>query len=259
MPLEDHEKNRVAWNEMAGVHYRHPDYKVKEFLAGASTLHPIELRELGEVRGKSLLHLFCQFGLDTLSWARMGAQVTGVDISDTSIEYAINLAKKANLPAKFIRSDVLELEGKLDGQYDIVFQSYGTHCWISDLERWAEVVAGHLKPGGIFYIVDFHPVGIVSTDAEVSYFNRGPYRYTDQPDYCDKSYIIQSELVEWQHKLSDIVNAFVKAGFAIESLNEFEGCVDVRAVGWVEKDGYYYPPEGFSRYPMTFSLKAKKS
>ncbi|MEW6411420.1 MAG: class I SAM-dependent methyltransferase [Candidatus Zixiibacteriota bacterium] len=259
MPHEDHEKNRTAWNEMAEVHYKHPDYRVREFLDGAITLHPIELRELGDVTGKTLLHLFCQFGLDTLSWARMGAAVTGVDISDTSIEYANILAKKANLAAKFVRSDVLDLEGKLDETFDIVFQSYGTHCWIHDVERWAEVVAGHLKPGGVFYIVDFHPVGAVWLDDDTAYFKKGPYRVAGQPDYCDREYIIKNELVEWQHKLADIVNAFIKAGLTIEFLNEYEGSIDAREKNWIEKDGYYYPPEGSSPYPLTFSLKAIKA
>ena len=259
MTYKDHEKNRVAWNEMARVHYRHPDYKVEAFLNGECTLHSIELDELGDVNGRKLLHLCCQFGLDTLSWARRGAVVTGVDISDVSIEYANGLSKKSGLPAKFIRSDILKLDGKLDEQFDIVFQSYGTHCWISDLTKWAKVVTDRLKPKGLFYIVDFHPVAWVFEEDDASYFEKGPSRYTDHPDYCDQNYRIQNELVEWQHKLSDIVNTLISAGLTIKYLNEFDKSVDPSHKDWIERDGYFQPPEGPSRYPLMFSLMATKS
>ncbi len=258
MPHNDHEKNRVAWNEMAQVHFKHPGYRVKEFLAGASTLHPIELAELGDVKGKSLLHLFCQFGLDTLSWARMGATVTGVDISDQSFEYANQLVKQSGIEGRFVRSDVMDLIGKIDDKFDIVFQSYGTHCWIEDLNRWAQVVAHFLKPQGIFYIVDFHPIALLWEEDVISYFKKGPYRYKGDTDYCDRDYIVKSEKVEWLHKLSDIINALIGSGLTIELFNEYDMSADPGHDGWVKKDGYYYPPEGPSRYPLMFSLRARK-
>jgi SAM-dependent methyltransferase len=256
---DDHEINRVAWNEMAEVHYGHPGCRVKEFLEGRSTLHSIEVEELGEVKGKSLLHLMCQFGLDTLSWARRGAIVTGVDISDRSIEYARILSEKAGLKASFIRADVLDLKDELDDRFDIVFQSYGTHCWISDLKIWGEVVVHFLKPGGVFYIVDFHPILSVVLEEEVSYFKKGPYRYKDHPDYCDKEYRIQNQLVEWQHMLSDIINIVIEAGLTMERVKEFDKTVNPGYENWVYEDGYFRPPDGSSRYPLMFSLKARKS
>lgn len=255
----DHERNRIAWNEMAEVHYRHPKYKVKEFLDGVCTLRAIELDELGDVNGKSLLHLFCQFGLDTLSWARRGAAVTGVDISDRSIELADQIKTQAGIAADFIRSDVLDLVGKIDHQFDIVFQSYGTHDWISDLDKWAAVVAHHLKPGGVFYMVDFHPVAALWVDEAVSYFNRGPYRYVDNPDYCDRDYRVKSELVEWQHTLSDIVNALIRAALTINMLNEFDKSAYPHSEDWYEEDGFYYPPGGPPRHPLMFSLRATRA
>ncbi len=258
MPNQDHEKNRRAWNEMAEVHYRHPGYRVDEFLDGASTLKSIELEEVGDVSGLSLLHLFCQFGLDTLSWARLGASVTGVDISDKSIEYARLLTEKAKLKAQFIRCDVLDLIGKIDERFDIVFQSYGTHCWISDLTRWAQVVTHHLKPDGIFYIADFHPVASVVEYDEVSYFKKGPYRYAGEPDYCDRTYRIKNQLVEWQHTLAEIVNSLIEAGLSILSLNEFDKSVDPGHDDWIRKGQYYYPPGESSRFPLMFSIKARK-
>lgn len=258
MPDKDHEINRIAWNEMVEVHFKHPGYRVKEFLDGQQMLHSIEIEEVGDVEGKSLLHLFCQFGLDTLSWARQGATVTGVDISDKSIEYANLLAEKVGIRATFIRSDVVDLIGKIDAAFDIVFQSYGTLCWISDLESWARVVAHYLKPGGLFYIVDLHPILSVVLEDEVSYFKRGPYRYKDSPDYCDKEYRIKNELVEWEHKLSDIINVLIEAGLTVEKVNEFDKTVDPGNEGWIKREGYYYPPDGPSRYPLMFSIRVRK-
>lgn len=258
MSHEDHEKNRIAWNEMARVHFKHPGYRVKEFLNGASTLHSIEVAELGDVNGKSMLHLCCQFGLDTLSWARLGARVTGVDISDQSIELARQLVTESGIEGRFVRSDIMDLIGKIDDKFDIVFQSYGTHCWIEDLHRWAQVVAHYLQPNGIFYIIDFHPITMLFEDEVTSYFEKGPYRYQGEADYCDKSYIVKHERVEWQHKMSDIVNALIESGLTIEQFNEFDMTVDPLHDDWIKRDGYYYPPERPARYPLMFSIKARK-
>ncbi len=258
MPHADHEKNRAAWNEMTDVHFKHPDYKVKEFLEGHSTLKSIELTEVGDVHGKKLLHVMCQFGLDTLSWARRGAIVTGVDISDKSIERANELKEKAGLPAEFVRSDVLNLAGKIDNKFDIVFQSYGTHCWISDINGWAQVVAHYLKSGGIFYIIDDHPILHIYEVENGSYFGTLPEYSSGQQDYCDRSYILKNELVEWQHTLSGIINALIKAGLTIELVNEFDKGYYPIHEDWYEKDGYWYPPGGPPPYPLMFSNRARK-
>jgi SAM-dependent methyltransferase len=254
----DHEKNRTAWNEMTDVHFKHPDYRVKEFLDGRSTLKTIELDELGDVNGKKLLHLMCQFGLDTLSWARRGAIVTGVDISDKSIERANKLKEKTGLPAKFVRSDVLDLVGKIDDKFDVVFQSYGIHCWISDINQWAQVIAHYLRPGGIFYIIDDHPIIHIYRVENGSYFDTSAERHSDAPDYYDRSYFIKNELVEWQHTLSSIINALIKAGLMIELVNEFDKSYYPVHEDWLEKDGYWYPPGGPPPYPLMFSIRARK-
>ena len=259
MPHPDHEKNRIAWNEMVPVHYSHPDYRIKEFLAGESRLKPIERAALGDVRGKHLLHLMCQFGLDTLSWAREGAHVTGVDISDESIRRAEQLRREAGLEATFIRSDVLDLIGAIDHKFDIVFQSHGTHYWISDIARWGEVVANHLRPGGTFFLVDGHPAQVLFYDPPMAYFAPEPERTIGAPDYCDRDYRIKNELVEWQHPLSSILNALINAGLTIDHVGEYNKSfyqekADWRPVG----DGYWTPPTGPAPYPLMFSVQATK-
>lgn len=259
MPHPEHEKNRQAWNEMVEVHWKHPDYYVKEFLEGRSSLKRIELEMLGDVHGKHLLHLMCQFGMDTLSWAREGAIVTGVDISDRSIHYAEVLRQKAGLQGDFVRSDVLDLIGVIDKKFDIVFQSHGTLCWLSDLRRWAEVIAHYLKPGGTYLVIDGHPISWLFLQPKVSYFATEPERSFETPDYCDRSYRVRSEQVEWQHKTSDIINALIGAGLVIERFEEYNFSYYPEEEGWVPVDDHYWrPPSGLTDYPLMMSIKATK-
>lgn len=259
MTHPDHEKNRAAWNDMVEVHFKHPDYKVKEFLDGWNSLKSIERKDVGDVTGKSLLHLMCQFGMDTLSWARLGTAVTGVDISDNSITRANELKKRAGLEdARFIRSDVLDLIGVIPEKFDIVFQSYGTHCWIADINRWADVIAHHLMPGGIFYIIDDHPIVTIYLTESMTYLDKKPERYRNERDYCDFDYIVEKERVEWQHPLSSIINSLIKAGLVIEQVNEYDKGYYQMEKDWYPDGDYWYPPGGPPRYPLMFSLKARK-
>lgn len=259
MPNLDHEKNRKAWNDMVEIHYDHPDYKLKEFLDGWNSLKSIERKELGDVNGKELLHLLCQFGMDTLSWARLGAKVTGVDISDKSIEYANKLKELSGVPeARFIRSDVLELEGKIEQKFDIVFMSHGTICWIEDMKKLAETIARYLKPGGKFLIVDSHPVEILYITDNIGYLDTAPDRNSGERDYCDRDYVIEHELVEWQHPLSEIINSLINAGMVIEKLGEYNKGFYAFESDWYREGDYWYPPGGPPRHPIMFSLRAKK-
>lgn len=260
MPIPDHEKNRAAWNQMVELHIDHLEYRTREVVEGGSSLKPIELEALGDVRGKNLLHLMCQFGLDTLSWARQGAKVTGVDISDQSILHANKLKERAGLQAEFVRSDVLELIGKLDRKFDIVFQSYGTHVWLSDIRKWAEVVAHHLKPDGTFFMIDEHPVNVLFiAEPRESYFECKPLISTDAPDYCQRDKIIKGELVEFQHTVSDIVNALIAAGLQIVELGEYDFGYYRVEEDWVRRDDHYWlPPGGPADFPIMLSIKAVK-
>ncbi|MFH1688062.1 MAG: class I SAM-dependent methyltransferase [bacterium] len=258
MSHPDHETNRQAWNDMVDVHWQHPKYKVKEFLDGWNSLKEIERNELGDVDGKTLLHLMCQFGMDTLSWARLGALVTGADISDRSIERAHQLAEAAGLKAEFVRSDVLDLVGVIDRQFDIVYQSYGTLCWLADLEKWAKVVAHYLKPGGTFLIIDDHPIICIYEDLPCAYLHQDAIRYSNEPDYCDRDFIVKKERVEHQHPLSEIVNCLISAGLVIVNLHEYDkGYYPIRE-DWVRQGDFWYPPDGSPLYPLMFSLKAFK-
>ena len=136
------EANRKHWDESVRVHVASKTYDVERFLsARKGRLKPIELEELGDVRGRSLLHLQCHFGLDTLSWAMEGANVTGIDFSEPAVKEARRLAGETGLDARFVVSNVYELPENLDGEFDFVFTSYGALNWLPDMTKWAEVVA----------------------------------------------------------------------------------------------------------------------
>jgi SAM-dependent methyltransferase len=253
-----HERNRLAWNELVEVHLRHPEYRVKEFLEGQTTLKALERAELGDVRGRKLLHLMCQFGLDTLSWAREGAIVTGVDISDRSIAEANVLKAKANLQANFVRSDVLELRDQLQDRFDIVYQSYGTLCWLSDLKPWAEVVSHFLRPGGTFLLIDGHPIHDLFVEPGLSYFSRKPEYYRDIPDYCDRAYIRKSESVEWMHTISELLTSLISAGIEIEKFEEYDFGYYGETEKWYKENGKWYPPSGPSSHPLMMLVRGTK-
>ena len=149
--------NRRNWNERTPVHAATEFDDVDGFKAGRMTLHDVERREVGDVDRKTLLHLQCHFGLDTMSWARLGATATGVDFSDAAIDLAKSLNDDLELHTRFIQSDVYDLPDVLDEEFDVVFTSYGVLVGLPDLDRWASVIHRMLRPGGTFYVVDFHP------------------------------------------------------------------------------------------------------
>lgn len=260
------QSNQHLWNEWTTLHEQSPLYKVEEFKAGASTLRPIERAELTDVAGKTLLHLQCHFGLDTLSWAREGAIVTGVDLSDRSIELARALSAELSLPATFVCANLLDLPNALAGQYDIVFTSYGVLNWMRDLNSWAGVVAHFLQPGGIFYIVEFHPFSRVFdsdspdlTVANAYFFSEEPFRFEMQGSYAAEG-SAPVHGYNWNHSLGEVVNALSGAGLRIEFLNEFPFTLRERIAGMVQgEDGLWRLTRQHGMVPLLFSLQARKA
>lgn len=257
--------NQHLWNEWTPLHEQSPQYRLAEFKAGASTLRPVERAELTDVAGKTLLHLQCHFGLDTLSWARAGAIVTGADLSDQSVALAQSLSAELNIPATFVCADVLDLPNVLSGQFDIVFTSYGVLNWLSDLKRWATVVAHFLKPGGFFYMVEFHPFSRVfdsdSPELKVAnpyFFSAEPFRFEIQGSYAAEA-ATPMHGYNWNHSLSEIFNALINAGLRIEFFNEFDFTLRERIAGMVPgADGLWRLPQHQNSVPLLFSLQARK-
>ena len=160
MPLDQPRRtNRDMWDESVPIHVASDGYAVKEFLEGQTVLHDRDIQEMGDVQDQTLLHLQCHFGLDTLSWARLGATVTGLDYSEPAIDAARDLAAQAGIDdASFVLSELYDAPRVLAAQtFDIVYTGIGALCWLPDIRRWAEIVAGFLNPGGRFYLIEGHP------------------------------------------------------------------------------------------------------
>lgn len=220
------EKNKISWNNRTEYHVKSAFYDVKGFMEGRNMLNEIELNLLGDLKGKSILHLQCHFGLDTLSMARMGASVTGVDFSEKAIDQANEIADKIKADARFICCDLYELPQHLKRTFDIVFTSYGTVGWLPDMEKWAAIVHQFLKPGGQFIFADFHPVvwmyDSAFTKVEYNYFNDGPIYETIAGTYADKNAPIADETISWNHSMSEVINSLIRKGMEIKEIEEFD-------------------------------------
>jgi len=260
--------NQELWDTWTPIHERSQFYDVAGFKAGKSTLKTIELEELGDISGKSLLHLQCHFGLDTLSWARLGARVTGIDFSDKAITLASALSSELGIDAKFACSNIYDLPRLLRGEFDIVFTSYGVLCWLPDLNAWAEVIARFLKPKGVFYMVEDHPLtniynntdGTEELKATDSYFHAPePVKWDTDGSYAfgEKDAKVYRSSYEWTHSLSDVLNALISAGLKLEFLHEFPVCA-WRRFSFMEQDQSGWWRLQGDNIPLTFSIKATR-
>ncbi|MFX1427705.1 MAG: class I SAM-dependent methyltransferase [Promethearchaeota archaeon] len=259
--------NLKRWNELVDINAKAKSYDLEGFKLGKTSLFPIEQKELGNVEGKTLLHLQCHFGMDTLSWARLGAEVTGIDFSEKAIFLARELSKELNIPAKFVMSNLYDVPKNIKEKFDIVYTSYGVLCWLPDIVKWAQVISHCLKPGGIFYVIDSHPFGfLIDDNKEVfevgyNYFTQGePIYWEEGESYADPTAKLENQAsYEWFHTMGDIVNSLIKAGLEIEYLHEFPMCYHrIHPKMKLREDGYWEFDDFKFNVPMMFSLKALK-
>jgi SAM-dependent methyltransferase len=256
--------NRANWDDRVPVHLASSFYDVAGFRAGASTLQPFQLSEVGSVAERRLVHLQCHIGLDTLSWARRGAVVSGLDFSAPAISAASSLAVSLGLAATFVVADVYDAVAAFGGQrFDIVYTGIGALVWLPDIPRWARVVAGLLAPGGFVYLVEGHPfAGILDSFASGlvvarDYFDSSPqvedYPYT----YTDGPALSHPRQVEFQHGLGEIVTSLAEAGLRIEFVYEHDFELFQRFESLQrQEDGRYRWPTGQPQVPMMYSLRA---
>lgn len=260
---EQRNVNRKLWDEWAVIHERSDFYDVETFKEGRDTLSAHEPGELGDVAGKSLLHLMCHIGLDTMSLSRLGAMATGVDFSSRSVEIAKTLAREVGIPTRFIEADVYEILEHLKGErFDVVYTSHGVLAWLSDLAGWAHVIAGSLKPGGVFYISEIHPFSQVFGDKAMPptamhpYFFTGANEWGTEGTYADRSaHVDTATNFQWQHTLSDVVNALIDAGLTIEFVHEHPFAVFQQFPGMLRNDDGTWTLPG-TDLPFLFSLRA---
>lgn len=254
--------NQQLWNKRTATHLASDFYDVAGWLAGKSLMSSIELSEMGDISGKTVLHLQCHFGQDTLTMHRMGATVTGVDLSTVAIEAARNLASRSSLAGRFICSDIYDLPDHLDETFDIVFASYGTIGWLPDIDRWAGIVSRYLKPGGKLHFAEFHPVIWMYDDyfREIiyPYFNTGAIHEVEDTTYADQSAQINENSITWNHTISDVVTALLARGLDLIKLKEYDKSPFGIFKEGVEIDGWHYIKGLEHKLPLVYYLEARK-
>lgn len=261
--------NRALWDEWTAIHEGSAFYDLEGFKRGGVRVAQHEIEEIGPVEGRTLLHLQCHFGIDTLSWARLGARVTGVDFSPRAVELARSLASELGLEARFIESDVYRLPEVLDETFDLVYTSNGVLGWLPDIREWARVVAGFVRPGGRFYVLEVHPVaqafeneGVEPGELRLTYpywEHRNPLAFPTHGSYADESAHVETEQeYGWDHGLGEIVTALAEAGLRIEALREYP-FLNWKLDFLVEDgEGRYRLPPGDGELPLMFSILASK-
>jgi SAM-dependent methyltransferase len=262
--------NRRLWDERVAVHRadRTGFYSVEAFRRGEDVLGPIESAEIGDVAGKRLLHLQCHFGLDTLSLARRGAQVTGVDFSPAAIAAARALAAETGLSARFVECNVYDAPAALAETFDVVYVTWGALGWLNDIRRWTALVAEFLAPSGSLYLADHHPFAMMLRQEGDRLICHYPWRSAaDEPivedsptTYTgDPTPLANTREYSWNHALSDIVGGLLDRGLRLDFLHEHERVPwQIFPAAVAVGDGLYRMPDGFPRIPLAFSLRASQ-
>lgn len=257
------EVNKALWNKKTAFHKDSAFYDNPSFIEGRSSLNSIELELLGDLKGKSVLHLQCHFGQDTISIARMGAKSVGVDLSDAAIAEAKKLAKATGADASFICCNVYDLPQHLNAQFDIVFTSYGTIGWLPDLDKWAGIIEQFLKPGGQFVFAEFHPVVWMFDSG----FNKVTYNYfkdeaiieNNESTYADGNAAVNLEEITWNHSIAEVLTSLLSRNLSIDAFREYDyspyNCFS--DVEEVEKGKFRSNKHG-NKIPMVYAIKATK-
>jgi len=265
------ETNRRNWDERVPIHVRDATgfSETEATVAGRATLGPIEASELGDVRGRRLLHLQCHFGLGTLVLIRRGAQATGLDFSPKAIEAARDLARRAGISAHFVEGNVYDAPTLIPERFDIVYTTWGTVTWLPDIARWAQTIAAVLAPGGFLYFADDHPAAQMLEEIDGRLVATYPWRTPPEAPLVfeaattytgDRTPLANTKTYQWIHPVSEIVSGLLAAGLQIEMLHEHE------LLPWKPfrmmvpaGDGYYRLPDGAPRIPLALSLRARKT
>ncbi|MEO6043091.1 MAG: class I SAM-dependent methyltransferase [Tepidiformaceae bacterium] len=275
-----YEANRARWDESVAIHAASEGYDLAGFRRGEKTLYQVEMDEVGDVAGKSLLHLQCHFGMDTLNWARLGARVTGLDFSGTAVERARELAQEIGIDdAAFVQANVYDAADAIHEQFDVVYTGIGALCWLPDIRRWAGVVAKLLKPGGFLYVYEGHPMMWTLDEGRDDHelVSRSPYFETERPTewteentYVDGPPLKNVKSYDWNHGLGEIVTALIDSGLRLEFLHEHREVAwqavpwmvrtdgDAGAKGYARRTAWQLPAEQRDLCPLMYSLKATR-
>lgn len=273
--------NRARWEESVAIHVASRGYDMDGFLRGEKSLCPSEVEEVGDVRGKTLLHLQCHFGMDTLNWARLGARVTGLDFSAQAVEQARDLAQRIGITdATFVQSNVYDAHAALTGQFDVVYTGVGALNWLPDVRGWARIAAAFVKPGGFLYVYEGHPMlwALADEGTDGALVVSQPYFETPKPSewetpntYVDGPPLENRRTFEWNHGLGEILTAMIDAGLRPEFVHEHRE-VPWQALPWMapveqpaatgsryaRRTMWQLPPEQRDLLPLMYSVKATR-
>ena len=274
--------NLARWDESVAVHAASEGYDLAGYLRGEKTLYAVETDEVGDVRGKTLLHLQCHFGMDTLNWARLGATVTGIDFSPAAIERARALAEEIGITdARFIESNIYDAPQALEEQFDVVYTGIGALNWLPDIRGWSRVAAGFVKLGGFLYVYEGHPM-LWALDEERQdgvFAVRYPYFEVERPieweselTYTDGPPLKNTKGFEWNHGLGEIATALIEAGLRLDFIHEHRE-IAWKALDWMEpadgaptaegsrhqrRTAWRLPEAQRDLVPLMYSLKATR-
>ena len=268
------ELNRASWDERAPLHAASKDYEVERFVADPGHLSEVvrfDVPRLGDIRGQRAVHLQCHIGTDTLSLARLGANVCGLDFSSASLAQARRLAERCATDIAYVESDVyLAAQVLPAGAFDLVYTGIGALCWLPGIERWAATVAALLKPGGRLFLRDGHPMLMAVNEdhedrlqLEYPYFEReAPTVWVSDQTYVDTDQALaHTETHEWNHGLGEVITALLKQGMRITGLEEHQSIPWEALPGQMTlgDDGEWHLNEAPWRLPLSYTLQAVKA
>jgi len=272
MPFDDYRlANRANWDARVDIRFPSQEYEVDRFAADPSYLSDVvrfDKEKLGAVRGKRLIHLQCHIGTDTISWARLGAEVTGVDFSENSIAAAQDLSRVAGTPARFVVSELYDSPSMVPEKFDIVYTGIGAICWLPNIEGWARVVASFLEPGGVFYMREGHPMmwAIDWEDTErlsvtLPYFETAePIAEVEEETYAGEGVVASPLNYGWNHGMGETLAALLHAGFRLDAIEEYDFCDWGQLLAQMVQgdDGYWRLPDRPERLPLMWSVLATR-
>jgi SAM-dependent methyltransferase len=261
--------NLANWESRVAIHAASDDYDLDAYVADPARLSDVvaaDAPSLGDLSGQRVVHLQCHLGTDTLSLARLGGEVTGVDFSPAALTVARELASRTGTDLRYVESSIDEVPARLPERFDLVYTGVGSLCWLPSVARWAQVVAGLLEPGGRLYLREGHPVLWALDDERDDetlvlrhpYFeDAGPTRWEDPTSYAGDGVVASPTTYEWNHGLGEIVQAVLDAGLRLTRLEEHR-TVDWQALPWMVPagGGRWRLPHHSDRLPLTYTLEA---
>jgi len=270
MPLDDQRLTNLAnWDARVDIHFQSEEYGVGRFKSDPSHLSDVvtfDRGKLPELTGKRLVHLQCHIGTDTISLARLGAEVTGVDFSEKAIAAARDLSEISGTPARFAVSELYDVPDTLGETFDLVYTGVGAICWLPDIRGWAEVVASLLETGGVFYMREGHPV-LWTLDwddpdrliMEHPYFEGRPTEWEESETYAGIGEVSSPKTFDWNHGMGETLTALIDAGMRIDRVEEYDFC-EWQGIAQMVKgdDGRYRLPDRPERCPLMWSVLATR-